>query len=245
MARDRASAGIRARNGWSSRRASRSTARAGRCQTVGRRTGEAASMAASADRSWSRAWPRAPFARARTPSSAASATSIASETCAGSAGSSRRCVSRLIARSMCRWSGAPRRSDTASQDDLRLVVSRRPPRPGSTEPSRRDHADRSPPRVERVEDVGFTELDANGPPRLQARPCAPLQRAVNSLQHDFDRNAAIFPASHLVERGSDDANQVPVVLPAQVGLDLPAVVGGRGRHGLQCQSSVFGLHRRG
>ena len=51
-----------------------------------------------------------------------------------------------------------------------------------------------------------------------------LEVAIDAATRHLERHAARRPAADLLERGPDDANQVAVVLAAEIRLDLPAVL---------------------
>ena len=82
---------------------------------------------------------------------------------------------------------------------------------------------RPPPLVEHVEHVGFAEVD---PHRPAARTLAvvALEIPIDARERDLERHALRRPARDEVERRPDDADQVPVVLLAEVGFDLAAVI---------------------
>ena len=87
------------------------------------------------------------------------------------------------------------------------------------------HADGPAPLVEGVEHVLLAELDAQ-----RTSACAlgvvPIERAVDTVEGDLERNALLGPAPHQLEGRAHDANQVPVVLARQVRLDGTAVLVG-------------------
>src|SRR4030095_6511881 len=93
-----------------------------------------------------------------------------------------------------------------------------------------DNADGPPPFVERIENVGLAELDPDWP---AARPVrvVPLEVPVDTLICDLDGHSPAGPSQHLLERWTDDPNQVAIVLPAQIRFDRPAVlIGGVYNH---------------
>ena len=87
-------------------------------------------------------------------------------------------------------------------------------------------ADRAAPLVERVEDVGLAEFDAHRPAR--ADPCGSSARSSDRCRDTRPstecRRAAQRETSS--NDGPDDADQVSVVLPTEVGFDFAAVVVG-------------------
>ena len=83
-------------------------------------------------------------------------------------------------------------------------------------------ADRAPPLVEGVEHVGLAELHAHRPPARSLAVVA-LEVPVDAGPGHLQRDALVGPAHHPLERRPDDADQVTVVLAAQVRLDLAAV----------------------
>lgn len=83
-------------------------------------------------------------------------------------------------------------------------------------------AERPPPCIEGIQHVGLAEFDAN---RTSSRFLAvvALEVAVDADLGDIERNSLPRPSDHPIEGGTRDANQVPVVLPAQVGFEVSAV----------------------
>jgi hypothetical protein len=81
------------------------------------------------------------------------------------------------------------------------------------------------PLVERVEHIGFAEIDLQ---RTTTGTLAMIsfETAIDSAERDSEGNALGSPAGNQIERRPDHANQVTVILPAQVGFDVPAVVRG-------------------
>src|SRR5206468_12829949 len=96
---------------------------------------------------------------------------------------------------------------------------------GSRRRSRRPDADRAAPAVEEIENVGLTELDPNG---TAPRPLCvvPLAILIDPAERDLQRHAKGCPSAHLLERWSNDANQVPFVLAAEVRFNLAGVLAG-------------------
>lgn len=84
-------------------------------------------------------------------------------------------------------------------------------------------ANRAPPFVERVEHVGFAEIDAYGPSARTFGVVA-LEIAVDAMPHDLGRNASRGPSRHQLEGRSDNAYQVAVILPAEICFDVAAVL---------------------
>src|SRR5262249_31133340 len=76
-----------------------------------------------------------------------------------------------------------------------------------------DGAHGAAPFVEDVENVGVAEVDLHGPP-ARALSIVALEAAIDALERDLERDAARGPSGHELERRSDDANQVAVVLAA-------------------------------
>src|SRR5205085_10441636 len=91
--------------------------------------------------------------------------------------------------------------------------------------SLRDDAERAAPLVEQVEHVGVTEIDLHRPPP-RALAVVTLEVPIDAGAGDLERHALLGPARHDLERRPDHANQMAVVLAAQIGLDLTAVSGG-------------------
>src|SRR5262245_36160147 len=85
------------------------------------------------------------------------------------------------------------------------------------------HAGCAAPLVEDIEDVRLAEVNLHRPPP-RTRPVVALEVTIDPLERDLDRDAARRPGRHHLEGRSDDADQVPVVLPTEVGLDLAAVI---------------------
>lgn len=79
------------------------------------------------------------------------------------------------------------------------------------------------PLVERVEHIGFAEVDLQGTPTSTLAMIS-LEAAIDSAERDSEGNALVSPARNQIERRPDYANQVTVILPAQVGFNVPAVV---------------------
>ncbi len=81
---------------------------------------------------------------------------------------------------------------------------------------------RPTPFVEHVQDVGFAEVDAHGRRR---GPCGSSVRSSDRSRANatLSGTPSRRPAGHQIERRPDHADQVPVVLPAEIGLDLAAV----------------------
>lgn len=112
---------------------------------------------------------------------------------------------------------------------LEMSRERRAPRPGR---SLRD-ADGATPVVERVEDVVLTKLDPNGPPAWPL-PVVTLEIPIDTRERHFQRNPFARPTGHLLERRTDDSDQMTVVLPTEVGLYFAAIVFGQNTHGSFC-----------
>ena len=96
--------------------------------------------------------------------------------------------------------------------------------PGSTSSTAAGNAHGAAPLVEDVEDVRFAELDAHRP-TARALGVVALEVPIDAAARDRERHAARRPAADLLERRADDANQVPVVLAAEMRLHLSAVLG--------------------
>src|SRR5258705_3218092 len=90
-------------------------------------------------------------------------------------------------------------------------------------PTRRRHANRSPPLVEHVEDIGLAELDRHGPPAPLLRLAA-LDTPIDAMHHDLQRNATPEPPLDQVEPWSKNLNQTPFVLATQISFYLSAVL---------------------
>src|SRR5690606_20733750 len=84
------------------------------------------------------------------------------------------------------------------------------------------HPDRPPPGIERVEDVSLAELDPQRTPAPAARVRA-LDAPVDPAEGDLERNTLGRPVADLLERRTDDPDQMTAVFLAQVGFDPPAV----------------------
>ena len=85
------------------------------------------------------------------------------------------------------------------------------------------NSDCAPPFVERVEDVRLAKLN---PHRSASRPfrVIPFEVAIDSVIGDAYWHTLRGPLQHLLEGGTDDSNQVAVVLLAEIRLDRPAVL---------------------
>ena len=69
-------------------------------------------------------------------------------------------------------------------------------------PARRRAGERRRPaaRLERVEDVGFAEINLHGPPSRPLR-VVPVEAAIDAVAGDLERDALAGPAAHRVEDG--------------------------------------------
>ena len=83
----------------------------------------------------------------------------------------------------------------------------------------RRHAYRPPPIVESIENVRFTEFDANRPSPGAFR-VVPLEVPVDASEGDFQRNATVGPSAHLLEGRPYDPDEMPVILLTKVGFDI-------------------------
>src|SRR5690348_17858539 len=110
-----------------------------------------------------------------------------------------------------------RRQRTVAPAGLRLVA---------LAGSGRGHTHGAPPFVEHVQHVGLAELHLDGPAARTFRVIA-LEAAIDAPAGHLDWNAARRPAADLLEHRADNANQMAVVLAAQIRLDLAAVFLGR------------------
>src|SRR5262245_17231361 len=82
---------------------------------------------------------------------------------------------------------------------------------------------RPAPFVEYVENVRLAEVDLHrATPRTLA--IVALEAAIDGGPRDFERHALHRPAGDEIERRTGDANQMPVILAAEIRLDLPAVL---------------------
>src|SRR5688572_2847018 len=84
-------------------------------------------------------------------------------------------------------------------------------------------AQRAAPLVEHVHDIGLAELDPDRPSPRAFR-VIPLEVAIDTTPRHVQRHAFRRPPAHLLERWSDDANEVTVVPATEIRLDLPAIV---------------------
>ena len=119
----------------------------------------------------------------------------------------REVVSRAMARSICAASGVLRGGGASAGSLLR----------------NRQRTYCTSPVVEEIENVRLAELDPN---RTTARPFGVVAFAVliDPPKRDLQRHAPRRPSADLLERRSDNANQVPLVLLAKVSFDFAAVV---------------------
>lgn len=84
------------------------------------------------------------------------------------------------------------------------------------------HPHRSTPLVEQLDYIGLAELDSEG--TLASSLCVvPLKRAVDPSEHYPNRDLLLSPPIYQLERGTDDPNQVAVVLATEVRLDFATV----------------------
>src|SRR5262245_54578671 len=82
---------------------------------------------------------------------------------------------------------------------------------------------RPAPFVEYVENVRLAEVDLHrAAPRTLA--IVALEATIDAGPRDFERHSLHRPAGDEIERRTGDANQVPVILAAEIRLDLPAVL---------------------
>src|SRR5262245_52593479 len=81
---------------------------------------------------------------------------------------------------------------------------------------------RAAPFVEYIEHVGLAEID---PHWAAARPLriVAFEVAIDPGEHDFQRDTGFGPPAHAVEGGTDDANEMSVVLAGEIRLDVAAV----------------------
>jgi hypothetical protein len=79
------------------------------------------------------------------------------------------------------------------------------------------------PLVERIEHIGFTKIDSDGPPAW-ALGVVTVEIPIDTMSDDLGWNASRGPARHKLESRADDANQVAVILPAEVRFDVAAVL---------------------
>src|SRR4029079_5693753 len=95
---------------------------------------------------------------------------------------------------------------------------------------RPNDANRSPPGIEQIEDVCFTEFD---PHRTAPRSLGIVALAVliDAAESDFQGHTKTRPSANLLKRRTDDTNEMPFVLTTEVGFDFPAIV--RGVHGIE------------
>jgi len=82
---------------------------------------------------------------------------------------------------------------------------------------------RPAPLVEYIQHVRFTEIDPYRPPARTLAVIA-LEVPIDAAERHLERHSFRGPAGDKLEGRSDNADQVSVVLPAQVGFDLPAVI---------------------
>ena len=83
--------------------------------------------------------------------------------------------------------------------------------------------DGASPFVEGIQHVGFAEIDPNRPSAWPLRIVA-IEVAVDAVPDDLGRNATLRPTTHQLESRPDDPNQVAVILPAEVGFDVTAIL---------------------
>ena len=88
---------------------------------------------------------------------------------------------------------------------------------------RQGDPERPSPFIECVEHIRFTEIDAHRPPPRTLAVIA-LEISIDAAERDLQRDSLHRPTRHTVEGRSHDANQMTIVLAAQVRLDLPAVL---------------------
>src|SRR6185295_13428316 len=92
-----------------------------------------------------------------------------------------------------------------------------------TRPTRPPDPNGSPPLLQDVEDVRFAEVDLH---RTAARPFAVIafEAAVDPLIRDFKRDALLCPARDDLEGRTGHADEMTVVLLAEIGFDVVAEV---------------------
>src|SRR5262245_38365040 len=98
---------------------------------------------------------------------------------------------------------------------------------------RNRNTNRAAPPIERIEDIGLAELDAN---RSASRTLAivalevPIDSGIGNLQ----RHPLLCPTRHLLEGRTDDADQVPVILATEIGFDVATVAFSGGHEEARC-----------
>ncbi len=207
----------RSLNGASSSSASRAELR--QCPRIARPRATASSspsIALNRSRNSRRGSPRSPLASARRASSSRIAESrVGVERTTGAGAKRRQPRDDAIEMRRQRFMPSRLRSSAASGS---VPVSRRP---GG---SRLRDPDRPAPLVEGVEHVGLAELDPHRPATRTLRVVA-LEVAIDPVAGDLERHSPRGPSEHLLEGGTDDPNQVAVVLAAQIRFDGAAVLG--------------------
>lgn len=83
--------------------------------------------------------------------------------------------------------------------------------------------DGATPLVKGIEHVGLTEGNVQRTPPT-ALAMITVEASIDAAERDSKWNAVHRPAGNEIKSRPDDANQMPVIFPAQIGLDLPAVV---------------------
>ena len=89
--------------------------------------------------------------------------------------------------------------------------------------ARKANADGAAPGIEGIKDVVLAEIDLHRP-ASNPLGVVPHEVGVDALARDLERNALCGPAADTLEGRSDDSDQVAVVLAAEVGFDLAAVL---------------------
>src|SRR5207247_6468326 len=82
---------------------------------------------------------------------------------------------------------------------------------------------RPSPFVEHVEHVRLAEIDLHRPPPRTLRVVA-LEVPIDPFERDLERHTLRRPAGDQIERRTRDANQMPVVLPAEIGFNFPTKI---------------------
>ena len=109
-----------------------------------------------------------------------------------------------------------------------------PPRPvfGGVGPAAADRSDaglvgdpdRAPPFVEGIQNVRLAEFDPHRTATWSFGVVA-FEVSIDSVTRNLQRHSPAGPPEDLLERGTDDANQMAIVLTTEVGLDCAAVPG--------------------
>jgi hypothetical protein len=83
--------------------------------------------------------------------------------------------------------------------------------------------DRTAPFFKGIEYVGLTKRDVQRSPS-SAFAMIPIEASIDPVERDFERHPSYSPIRYEIKRGSDDPNEMTIVLLAQIAFYLTAIV---------------------